>query len=285
VPASLGDAARSVTKGSVDKNGGQVRALVKITEEQNPTSPGWTLKDADLAASRLGINFNYTTSGTWSQLQARRAEGRMIVLQGDSDVFTSGCSSAFDGNHCIVIHPNSNDVGDWLTGDPICLGWRWEDETTLRRYAEKFGGGTVLFGYTDIVPLAINEEADVAVVITITPQTGRFTIPANQSVIGLKVDPTTGLVSERKTWAPNPNPSSASYDARITTTAFRGNPFIRGSNGFFDDYWISTAQVEEVPDAPAPPQDCSTQVIAAKQAGMAEGIAAEKLRVRNTLGI
>lgn len=283
-PTSLGNAARSATKGSVDKSGGAVRLLVKVSEEQFPASPGWSLKDADLAASRMGVNFTIVLGGSWSGLVARRAEGRMIVLQGDSDEFTSGCSSRFDGDHCIDIHPNENSLGEWLTGDPICSSWRWEDEATLRKYAENFGNGSVLYGFTDVVPVAENEEADVAVVITLVPEKGKFTIPANKAVIGYKVDPTTGLVAEQKTWTARSTPSSASYDARIVTTAFRGNPFLRASDGFFDDFWISAGQVDDVPDVD-PVVDCSVQVKTAFAAGQADGIAQKSKELRERLGL
>lgn len=279
-PASLANAVRSASKGSVDKTGAEVRALVKVSEEQNPLTPGWSLRDADLAATRLGVAFAFTKA-SWAQVRQRRAEGRMIVLQGDSDQFTSGCSSKFDGNHAIVLHPNDNDSA-WLIGDPICTNWRWEDELTLRKYAEKFGGGSALFGYTSIVP--VDEEAEVAVVITVTPQNGRYTIPAGKSIVAYKVDPTTGLVAERKTWPARSTPSSASYDARITTTAFKGNPFLRAVDGFFAGFWVSAGLVDEVPDT-APVTDCSQQIVQAKEAGFAEGIAEQSRLVRERLGI
>lgn len=285
VPASVANALRSATQGKVDKTGGEVRALVKQSEETNPYTPGWSLDDAHLAAKRLGEPLTIMAGSSWLGLKTKRNEGRMIVLQGDSEEFSSGCSAAFDGDHCIVIHPATNSkTGRWLKGDPICQAWIWEDEAVLRRYAENFGGGKSYFAYTDVVPVVGVEEVEVAVVISITPERGRYTIPANTVVTGLKIDPTTGEVATTKKWAANPNPSTASYDARIITTAFRGNPFIRAVDGFFAGYWISTGLVDEKPDQ-APVIDCSAQVTAAKEAGISEGIAREKARVRTLFGL
>ena len=153
VPTSLADAADAVTGGGIDVTGTEVRNLVKPYEEENPDTPGWTLNDAKKAASRLGINLTVNEAGSWGNLVKRRYEGRAIILQGDSDQFGNDtCSGAFDGGHCIMLPPLDNSDGRWRIGDPICNSWRWESETTIRKYAEKFGSGTAFFAFTDPVP-------------------------------------------------------------------------------------------------------------------------------------
>lgn len=139
---SLGNALRNVTGGKVDLSGDQILAKVANFEETNPATPGWSLQDAQKAASRItGAPPLVIRSGSWSRLQEDRAAGRIIILQGDSDRFPNGtCSGAFDGNHAVAWHPD----GD--LGDPICPGWRSETEAVLRAYAEKLWGLSIQWG-------------------------------------------------------------------------------------------------------------------------------------------
>lgn len=140
------------TGGRVDPEPDVVLATVARHEETNPMSPGWSLDDLALAMSRLSVPF-VTRSGTWSQLRADHDHGYYIVLQGDSDVFPSGCSGAFDGDHAIGIHPDDSS-DDWLIDDPICDASRRETESVLERYATKFSGSsTIRYGvFTRPVP-------------------------------------------------------------------------------------------------------------------------------------
>lgn len=139
-PTSGANGARAATGGRVDRSGAQVRALVKLSEETNPATPGWSLEDLDLAMVRLGVRFEIRR-GLWSSAVAVHDTGRMLVLQGDSDQFPNGtCSGTFDGDHCVAVHPGTYPDGRWPLADPICKDRRAETTTVLRSYTEKFAG-------------------------------------------------------------------------------------------------------------------------------------------------
>ena len=149
---TLAVGADAATGGRTDRTPDEVHALVLHDEESDPSTPGWSLIDASRAMFRLNVPFQNLSRSGWAAVQNAHAKGQYVVLQGDSDQFTSGCSGAFDGNHCIGIRPESNGT-KWLIDDPICPAPRWEEETTLRRYAQKLSQ-TVLFGvFTDPVPV------------------------------------------------------------------------------------------------------------------------------------
>lgn len=131
-------------------DGDAVHARVARSEETNPALPGWSLQDLDLAMSRLSIPFGLGQGG-WAGVRSARAGGLYVVLQGDSDVFPSGCSGTFDGNHAIGVHP-ANDGLRWWINDPICPAGRWEDEAVLHKYAAKLDS-RILYGvFTTPVP-------------------------------------------------------------------------------------------------------------------------------------
>lgn len=163
-PTSGANGARESSDGKYDHSGGFIRALVAKSEETNPLTPGWSLADLDLAMKRAGIPFTVRSGSGWTALQAARLKGLGIALQGDSDQFISGCSGAFDGDHCVYIHPEtSSRDGEvyWLLGDPICQDWRWEKESVLRRYAEKFSA-SIRFGTFDTPVRRLDGETAVA---------------------------------------------------------------------------------------------------------------------------
>jgi hypothetical protein len=138
-------------------DGDAVHAKVANSEETNPGTPGWTLADLDLAMARLAIPFGIGQGG-WPGVRAARAGGLYVVLQGDSSVFTSGCSGTFDGDHAIGIHPATDGLRWWIN-DPICPDGRWEDETVLHRYAARLNAG-ILFGvFTTKVPRPVTHYA------------------------------------------------------------------------------------------------------------------------------
>jgi hypothetical protein len=159
--ASLAMMLNAVSDGAIDHTGSTVRDLVKHQEETDPTSPGWSLHDVDLAVSRIqakghmaGIHSPAPKQRNWASLKFLRAEGRGILIQGDSDRFpNTTCSGAFDGDHATYISPLNHTDGRWRLGDPICSKWRWETEELLRAYAEKFAGPTDLhYRYSDPIP-------------------------------------------------------------------------------------------------------------------------------------
>ena len=140
--------------GRVKRTPDQVHALVAKSEETNPTTPGWSMPDVARAMSRLGVGFADRSGQGWDDvIRALDVERRYVLLQGDSDVFENGtCAGAFDGDHCIGLHPHRRSDGMQRDDDPICLGVRYAGRTILRRYAEKLSP-TVRFGvFTTPVP-------------------------------------------------------------------------------------------------------------------------------------
>lgn len=127
----------ATTGGLVDPEPDEVLAKVKPAEETAPATPGWSLDDARLAMSRLGVGFDVRTGGSWADLEAAHEAGHYLLIQGDSDRFGDGtCSGAFDGDHCIGVHPDECD-GRWRIDDPICPDARYEDPAVIRAYAQK----------------------------------------------------------------------------------------------------------------------------------------------------
>jgi len=146
---SFSTGADASTGGGVNKTPDQVLALVLPSEETNPQTPGWSLDDAKLAADRLHVPFENRSGEGWSGVEDASDAGLYVILQGDSDQFGNAtCSGAFDGDHCIGVHPARRTyvgvIQAWID-DPICPLGRWEALSVLRRYAEKFSP-TVRFG-------------------------------------------------------------------------------------------------------------------------------------------
>jgi hypothetical protein len=142
------------TGGRVKRTPDQVHALLAKWEETNPSTPGWSIPDVDKAMARLGVGFEDRSGrGMAAVWHALDVEHLYVVLQGDSDVFENGtCAGAFDGDHCIGLHPHRNAVGQQRDDDPICLGVRYAGRSILERYAEKLSA-SVRFGvFTTPVP-------------------------------------------------------------------------------------------------------------------------------------
>jgi hypothetical protein len=147
------DGADAATGGRRDVTPDHVLGLVLPREETSPATPGWSLPDLDLAMRRLGVGFEDMTGAGWSAVLRVLDARHYVVLQGDSEVFTSGCSGAFDGDHAIGLHPDREPgTGRQRIDDPICRTARFESRTTLRTYAEKLHR-SIRFGlFTDPVP-------------------------------------------------------------------------------------------------------------------------------------
>lgn len=249
VPASLRDAAEAVSAGNVIRSPSQVRALLKISEETNPATPGWSIADADKAASRLGITFT-PAAGPWSSLRALRSQGRFIILQGDSDVFTDGCSGSFDGPHCIALPPLDHSDGRWRIGDPLCRDWRWETEAKIKSYAGRLAGvGNAWYGYTDAVPNVLPDTStgdEMTVVTPVTITTGHVTssgpvtiytpdgsVKRTETLTAVKADVTEYAINQSDGRAP------------------KGGPWRRLAERPFAGYYVPSASVKWTPPPPA----------------------------------
>lgn len=256
-PASLADLIRAMSQGQDDRTGSEVRSLVRPDEETNPTTPGWSLNDADLAASRAGVALTVQNGATWSTLLTRRNEGRFLLVQGMSSVFTSGCSANFDGGHCVALPPLDHSDGRWRLGDPICQDWRWELESKLEQYAAAFAGaGRANFAYSDRVPPGLPDTSGGDDAVTIVTPIGSRT--GHVYTNGAKVD----------IWTPDGIKKSVTLDAvkaddveyaisQSDDKAPKGGPFRRLAEKPHAGYYVASAVVQYVP----PPPDGSGDVV------------------------
>ena len=146
----------AVTGGAQRPKPDAIHALVAKNEETDPLKPGWSMGDLELAMHRFGVGFHNRSGQGWNAVVEAHESGHYIALQGDSDQFgNETCSGAFDGPHCIGVHPKSKAEGAvrwWWIDDPICRTARWERQDVLKRYATKLGT-SVFFGvFTQVVP-------------------------------------------------------------------------------------------------------------------------------------
>lgn len=152
---SVANGVDASTGGRLRPTPDQVHAMVPNAEETSPTTPGWSIPDAVKAARRLGVELVDRSGDGWGAALLQLEAGHYLLLQGDSDVFTGGCSGEFDGPHAIGIHPRHKDEDGerwWWINDPICQTGRWERESVLRAYAEKLSAGIRFASFTLLVP-------------------------------------------------------------------------------------------------------------------------------------
>lgn len=153
---SLANGISATTAGRNHPTPDFVHAQVRRTEETSPSTPGWSLPDADLAAMRLGFVLNNQTHSGFAAVKAALAAHHYVLLQGDSDQFGNAtCSGVFDGDHCIGIWPRTKVEGGvtyWLIDDPICPTSRWERVSVIERYAEKLDANVRFASFGLTVP-------------------------------------------------------------------------------------------------------------------------------------
>lgn len=191
--------ADAATGGKVDLTPDQVKGKVKRTEETNPSSPGWSMRDLALAMARLGVPFQDRTGGVWADVVAALdRDGLFVVLQGDSDRFGDHtCSGAFNGDHAIGVHPAKQGLLQRID-DPICKAARYETRAVLRAYAEKLARSIgeyprLRFGvFTTPVPDALPDTSTEEVVYSIPESDGPYpaTVKAGTPLYGSATDKT-----------------------------------------------------------------------------------------------
>lgn len=151
----------AATGGKVLKTPDQILALVPRSQETDPATPGWSLYDVDKAMAKIGVGFEVRTGRGWADVVAQRNRAHYILAQGDSDRFpNTTCSGAFDGLHCIGIHPNSDANGAWRIDDPICGSARYETAATIRSYMTKLSSSMFFGIMTTPVPLLVVEHQE-----------------------------------------------------------------------------------------------------------------------------
>jgi hypothetical protein len=201
-----------------------VLAKVKRSEETNPVTDGWSLQDLGLAMVRLDVPFVIRSGQGWAAVRATRRAGLYIALQGDSDRFPDGCSGAFDGDHCIGVHPDTDAQGRWRIDDPICRTATYQPESVLRAYAAKFEPSIRFGAFMQPVPIippdTSTEDPDVPG-LSLAPvpplAAGSASVPKGTEVI---------RVSDRKrirtTADANGRPATGPYDVEDISGLQRG---------------------------------------------------------------
>ena len=137
--ACAANAVRYATLGLKRPRAGDMRH--RQSDQDGPTG----LDDAKQAANTYGVTL--TLSAGWAAIKARRAEGRCLILQGDSGDLAGSCSEGQDVLHAVFLHPDDpppDKSGYWLISDPWCNvagtntgKWRWLDRDDVYDYAKK----------------------------------------------------------------------------------------------------------------------------------------------------
>ena len=153
-PTSAAAALDYHTGGAIKKRGGDLRH--RLPNPNTGMFPGvqLSLPDMEVAWKKFGQTLELDSG--WADIKTRRAEGRCLILQGDSGDLDGSCSESQDIGHAILVHPDSpppDKPGCWLVMDPWCyvegsagLGkWRWIKVTKIYNYARK---NKFLFAYT-----------------------------------------------------------------------------------------------------------------------------------------
>lgn len=186
-PTSGANGLAAISKGRINRSGGGVRTFVKRWEETDPNTAGWSLEDLKLAVIRidrlydLKVQFIVKSGTGWSWLKNYLDTGHYVALQGDSDRFSNNtCSGAFNGNHCIGIHPARTKVGTqylrWID-DPICKTGRWEYESVIKSYGQKLNYNLRYGVFTPTVPLYAPDTSVEPPTFTVKPPSSIGTPP------------------------------------------------------------------------------------------------------------
>jgi hypothetical protein len=145
-PTSAAAALDYHTGGTIKKRGGHLRHSLPNPNTGSSPGVGLSLVDARVAWGKF--NQTLVLDDGWANIKARRLEGRMLILQGDSGDLDGSCSESQDVGHAIAIHPDTppaDKPGGWLVMDPWCylagsdgLGkWRWIKISAIYKYASK----------------------------------------------------------------------------------------------------------------------------------------------------
>lgn len=142
----------AVTGGKKHPTPDQVHAKVPHWQETDPSKPGWSIGDAVKAAAAYGVKLVDHTGDGWGAVVAYHDAGYYLLIQGDSDQLSYGCSGEFKGDHALGASPAENALGLWMKDDPICPDHRWESSAYLKRYAEKLYKGVCFAQFLPKVP-------------------------------------------------------------------------------------------------------------------------------------
>lgn len=159
------------TEGDVAVQGGDLR------HRQGDLTGGTSLYDVLDGWQTYGQSFEIR-EGPWADVLDTWEWGDGVLLQGLSEVFTSGCAATFDGPHCIFVPPDES-AGDMAVADPLCADYHRESLSTLRAYAEGLWGGIIQYGIIGgpmkPTPVAADEQG--TMIVTVPQETGLYEFP------------------------------------------------------------------------------------------------------------
>lgn len=174
----------------------------------------------------------------------------------------------FAGGHSIAVFRLDTSARFWIC-DPLAPGdydGEWASFSEVSTFMSGFDGRFMYGRYNEL-----RQENMGAILVQMHAYPGTFVIPAGIRPVGLKIDLATGTIIERKPWPVSAAASSARYDANVDLSGIniRGNPYIRGKDGFFAGYYVSSAGLQIGP--PEVPADDTPYDLAAVQAAKLEG--------------
>ena len=123
------------TRGRLQVWGGNLR------HRQTDQVKGTDLNDLRTAWASYGETLDIRTGKGWAGVIAALAEGRCVLLAGDSGDLDGSCAEVQDTAHGIIVHPDRDTAGHYRYGDPWCSlpGWKWATAAALRLYATPLG--------------------------------------------------------------------------------------------------------------------------------------------------
>jgi hypothetical protein len=136
--------------GKIKKTPDQVWALIPENEQQNPSTPGWSLVDLDRAMQKLGVLFTNRSGQPWAKVLEYLEKGYYVALQGVCAEL-GGCSG-FMGDHCLGVHPFQHSTKGWRNDEPTKADYGYYSTSKLRQYAVAFSGSenSIYFGTFDV---------------------------------------------------------------------------------------------------------------------------------------
>lgn len=106
-----------------------------LRHHQSDQEGGTDLNDLKEAWAYYGQTLSIRSGNGWDDVQADRAAGRALVLQGEGGTPGAG---VYTGGHAIAVLPETKSDGKWLIGNPECTGFEWVSESALRDWAENW---------------------------------------------------------------------------------------------------------------------------------------------------
>ena len=220
-----------------------------LRHRQTDQIKGTDLGDLATAWKSYGETLDIRTGKGWAGVLAALAEGRCVLLAGDSGNLDGSCAEVQDVEHGIIVHPDRDAAGRYRYGDPWCSppGWEWATADALKRYAAPLG---LQFAVT-----AAQEVLMAVVVLTPLVPARTFRVAAGVTVRGFRPDSSTPVKSAQFASA---KADATAVISQSPSTLVPHGSFVRAWDGPLAGLYIPAS---EVTLDPAPPTaDCTAAV-------------------------